>query len=83
MLQYTKDSKYEKKIKFLERRLHGLTMVELVKLPESERPPNYDDAVWNASPLTNFDVPSYWTYHDDEVIKYLNRLEEELGEDEK
>jgi hypothetical protein len=83
MLEYTKDSKYEKKLNFLERRLHGLTIVELPKMPESERPPNYDDVISQSRSLDNFTPPSYWTYHDDKVLEYLKRLEEELGEDEK
>jgi hypothetical protein len=51
------------------------TMLELVKIPEAERPPQcqeYRASRSNAHELRNkFTPPSTWTYYDEDVILFL------------
>jgi len=79
MMEESENEGYKKKVKYLKQRLHGLTIIELAKLPESERPPHYEDLLWEWRSLDNFTVPSHWTYYDEDVIEYLDRIEKELG----
>jgi hypothetical protein len=88
VIQCSAGSAYDKKIRFLQKRLQAQTLFELSKLPVTDRPPLYkdnmrsldllkDDQFWKSSMK-----PSWWTYYDDDVIEYLDRLEAELGEEE-
>jgi hypothetical protein len=85
---YSKNSAYEAKIEFVKARLLAQTYMELGKLELKDRPPRFsqikdhpeilkDDQFW-----ANVTKPSWWTYYDDDVIEFLDRLEAEYGEEE-
>jgi hypothetical protein len=88
VIQCSAGSAYDKKIRFLQKRLQAQTFFEFSKLPVADLPPLYkdnmraldlleDDQFWKS-----FTKPSWWTYYDDDVIEHLDRLEAELGEEE-
>jgi hypothetical protein len=88
MMQYKAGPKYDKKIKFLERRLYALTISELAKLKHAERPHRYDDTgdvphlLRDSRFLKGFTKPSTWMYYDEEVDEFLDRLEKEVVDKE-
>jgi hypothetical protein len=87
MVDYSLGSAYDQKIKFLKQRLQAQTIIELSKLPDVDRPPYYNnirttpELLEDRRFLKSFTKPLWWIYYDNDVIEYLNRLEDELGEE--
>jgi hypothetical protein len=87
LLQYSEGSAYEKKIDSLKRRLSALTFTELAKLPIEDRPPRYRDLrasprlIYDSRFLGSFTKPPSWTYYDNDVIGFLDRPENESGDE--
>jgi hypothetical protein len=88
MVQYMAGPKYHKKIKFLERRLHALTISKLAKLKHAERPHRYDDIgdvphlPRDYRFLKSFTKPFTWICYDEEVVEFLDQLEMEVVDKE-
>ena len=69
-------SHYTRMCNKLRDHLDQQTMLELVKIPEAERPPQYQK--YRACPRSDahklrnkFTPPSTWTYYDEDVVLFL------------
>ena len=80
-------SVYAEKLRALITKLDDLTRLELAKLPDNKRPPNYD--TWMRGPAANTlppvlftwrtPVPNGWLYYDDELVRQLEKLWAKYG----
>jgi hypothetical protein len=74
--KYDRDSSwYTKLCNELRTRLEELTIMELMKMPSDDRPPQYDE-LWSGEIKAktfrgSFTLPSTWTFYDNEVIAFL------------
>ena len=79
-------SRLYKKTIHLISEIRGFTLLELSKLPESERPIEYDDIMDQRYRETfgwkNTKVPETWSYYDDDFTKQLEKLWREHERDE-
>jgi hypothetical protein len=61
-----------RKIDLLADRMERLTLAELEKISEAERPPGYyqlrDEEIWGNDLRDTFVLPATWTFYDDEVL---------------
>lgn len=59
-------------------RLNELTLIELAKIPPAKRPSQYANMMTDVSCANNirdeFTLPASWTFYDDEVLAYLDKL---------
>ncbi|KAF1930498.1 uncharacterized protein M421DRAFT_412760 [Didymella exigua CBS 183.55] len=66
-----------RKCEELQGRLNELNLIELMKIPVGQRPPQYTELLLNMRLVTGsrgkFDLAPTWTFYDDEVIEFLDK----------
>ena len=73
-------SAYFRKLQDIHRSLHDQLRIELMELPVSSHPAEYQDVMEGRLHMEDLKmdiIPNGWTYYDDDLVKYLAKLHDD------